>query len=104
MTRYILGRLAWSVPVLLGVSLVVFLILALARGDAAQALAGSDATRADVEALRTALGLDQPMPIRYVRFLGRLVRLDLGRSAVTSRPVTAELVDNLGPTVELAVA
>src|SRR6478672_2722098 len=104
MTRYILERLVWTVPVLLGVSLIVFLILALAPGDTAQALAGPDATQADVEALRKSLGLDQPLPIQYLRFLGRLVRLDLGRSAVTSRPVTAELVDNLGPTVELAVA
>src|SRR5437763_12941365 len=104
MTRYILERLVWTVPVLLGVSLIVFLILALAPGDAAQALAGSDATKSDVEALRTALGLDQPLPVQYLRFLGRLTRLDLGRSSVTSRPVTAELTDNLGPTVQLALA
>src|SRR6266487_2997101 len=96
MTRYILERLAWTVPVLLGVSLIVFLILALAPGDAAQALAGPDATKSDVEALRSALGLDQPLPVQYVRFLGRLTRLDLGRSAVTSRPVTVEIADNLG--------
>jgi ABC-type dipeptide/oligopeptide/nickel transport system permease component len=104
MTRYILERLAWTVPVLLGVSLIVFLVLVLAPGDTAQALAGPDATQADVEALRKALGLDQPLPIQYLRFLGRLARLDLGRSAVTSRPVTAEIADNLGPTFELAVA
>ena len=104
MTRYILERLAWSVPVLLGVSLIVFLILALVPGDAAQALAGSDATEADVTALRKALGLDQPLPIQYVYFLGRLVQGDLGRSSTTGRPVTAEIRDNVGPTVELAIA
>jgi ABC-type dipeptide/oligopeptide/nickel transport system permease component len=104
MTRYILERLAWSVPVLLGVSLIVFLILALAPGDAARALAGTDAREADIEALRRQLGLDQPLPIQYVRFLGRLAQLDLGRSAVTGRPVTRELADNLWPTVELAAA
>lgn len=104
MVRFILERLAWTVPVLLGVSLIVFLVLALAPGDTAQALAGPDATQADVEALRAALGLDQPLPVQYLRFLGRLARLDLGRSAVTSRPVTVEIADNLGPTFELAVA
>ena len=104
MARYILERLAWTVPVLLGVSLIVFLVLVLAPGDTAQALAGPDATQADVEALRKALGLDQPLPVQYLRFLGRLARLDLGRSAVTSRPVTAEIADNFGPTFELAVA
>ena len=85
-------------------SLIVFLILALAPGDTATALAGPDATQADIEALRMSLGLDQPLPIRYLKFLERLARLDLGRSAVTGRPVTVELRDNLGPTVELAVA
>ena len=104
MARYILLRLAWSIPVLLGVSLVVFLILALAPGDAARALAGTDATESDIEHLRRSLGLDQPLPIQYLHFLGRLVRLDLGQSAVTRRPVTAEIMDNLGPTVELAAA
>jgi peptide/nickel transport system permease protein/oligopeptide transport system permease protein len=104
MTRYILQRLAWSGPVLLGVSLIVFLILALAPGDAARALAGTDASESDIEALRTSLGLDRPLPMQYLHFLGRLVRLDLGRSAVTSRPVTSEIADNVRPTFELAMA
>ena len=104
MTRYILQRLAWSGPVLLGVSLIVFLILALAPGDAARALAGTDASESDIEALRRSLGLDRPLPIQYLHFLGRLVRLDLGRSAVTSRPVTSEIADNVRPTFELAMA
>ena len=104
MTRFILQRLAWSVPVMLGVSLIVFLILALAPGDAARALAGTDASESDIEAIRKSLGLDQPLPIQYLRFLGRLVQLDLGRSAVTNRPVTREIADNIWPTFELAVA
>ena len=104
MTRYILQRLAWSAPVLLGVSLIVFLILALAPGDTARALAGTDASESDIEALRKSLGLDQPLPIQYLHFLGRLVRLDLGRSAVTGRPVTSEIADNIRPTFELAMA
>ena len=104
MTRYILERLAWLVPVLLGVSLIVFMIVALAPGDAARAVAGTDATQADIENIRHQLGLDQPLPIQYLRFLGRLARLDLGTSAVTRRPVLTELQDNARPTVELAVA
>ena len=91
-------------PVLLGVSLVVFLSLALAPGDTARTLAGTDASESDIEALRKSLGLDQPLPIQYLHFLGRLVRFDLGRSAVTGRPVTREIADNIWPTVELAMA
>jgi ABC-type dipeptide/oligopeptide/nickel transport system permease component len=104
MIRYVVERVLWVFPVLLGVSLIVFLILALAPGDTARALAGTDARPEDIEVLRRQLGLDQPLPIQYLRFVERLVRFDLGRSAVTGRPVTAELIDNLGPTVQLAVA
>jgi peptide/nickel transport system permease protein len=104
MTRFIAQRLVWTVPVLLGVSLIVFSILALAPGDAARALAGTDASEADIQRLRESLGLDQPLPIQYLRFLGRLAQFDLGRSTVTNRPVTREIADNLWPTFELAVA
>lgn len=102
MTRYLFTRLVWVVPVLFGLSTLAFLMLAMVPGDAAQVLAGTDASPQDVEALRRTLGLDQPLAIQYVRFLSRLVRGDLGVSVVTRRPVLVEIVDHLPPTAELA--
>ncbi|HXX40293.1 MAG TPA: ABC transporter permease [bacterium] len=104
MFRHIAGRLLWAVPVLLGVSVIVFGLLKLIPGDAAQVMAGTDATAADVEAIRQQLGLDRPVYVQYVRWLGRLSRLDLGRSAVTHRPVVYEIASRIPPTAELAAA
>ncbi|HYM68131.1 MAG TPA: ABC transporter permease [bacterium] len=104
MFRHIAGRLAWAVPVLLGVSVIVFGLLKLIPGDAALVMAGTDATAADVQAIRQQLGLDQPVYVQYARWLGRLARLDLGRSAVTHRPVTYEIASRARPTAELAAA
>ena len=104
MLRHIAERILWAVPVLLGVSLIVFGILKAIPGDAAQVMAGPDATAADVQAIRHLLGLDQPVYVQYARWLGRCVRLDLGRSAVTRRPVTYEIASRIMPTAELALA
>jgi len=104
MLRHIAGRLVWAVPVLLGVSVIVFGLLKLIPGDAALVMAGTDATAADVQAIRQQLGLDQPVYVQYARWLGRLARLDLGRSAVTHRPVTYEISSRVRPTAELAAA
>jgi peptide/nickel transport system permease protein len=104
MLRHIAERMLWAVPVLLGVSLIVFGILKAIPGDAAQVMAGADASAADVQAIRQALGLDQPVYVQYARWLERFVRFDLGRSAVTRRPVAYELVTRVRPTADLALA
>jgi len=104
MLRHIGGRILWAVPVLLGVSLIVFGILKLIPGDAAQVMAGTDATAADIAAIRQQLGLDRPVYVQYAWWLGRLGRLDLGRSAVTRRPVSYEIATRVPPTAELAGA
>ncbi|HET8628627.1 MAG TPA: ABC transporter permease [Thermomicrobiales bacterium] len=104
MTRYIVARVLWLGPVLLGVSLLVFGIMKLMPGDVARALVGTDGTAEDVAAMRQTLGLDQPVYVQYGRFLGRLVRLDLGNSAVTKRPVTTEIASRIRPTADLAGA
>jgi len=104
MLRHIGGRILWAVPVLLGVSLIVFGILKLIPGDAAQVMAGTDATAADIAAIRQQLGLDRPVYVQYAWWLGRLARLDLGRSAVTRRPVSYEIATRGPPTAELAGA
>ena len=104
MTRYVLTRLLWVVPVLLGVSLIVFSIMKLVPGDVAQVIAGLDGTAEDVELIRRELGLDRPAPEQYLTFLMRSLQGDFGRSAVTKRPVTEEIASRVGPTAELAVA
>jgi ABC-type dipeptide/oligopeptide/nickel transport system permease component len=103
-TRYIVARLLWLIPVLLGVSLIVFGIMKMVPGDAAQVLVGTEGTAEDVENIRHALGLDQPVYVQYGLFLVHLVQGDLGRSAVTRRPVVDEIASRVRPTTELAVS
>lgn len=101
---YIVRRLLWIIPVLLGVSLLVFGIMKLIPGDAAEAMVAVDGSREDIENMRRVLGLDQPVYVQYGRFLKRLLVLDLGTSTVTRLPVLDEITSRIGPTVELAVA
>jgi len=103
-TRYVLVRLLWVVPVVLGVSLIVFSIMKLVPGDVAQVIAGTEGTAEDVELIRHSLGLDRPVYEQYLTFLGNSLRGDFGRSAVTKRPVVEEISSRVGPTAELAVA
>jgi peptide/nickel transport system permease protein len=103
-TRYVVLRLLWIVPVVLGVSLIVFSIMKMVPGDVAQIIAGLDGTAEDVELIRRDLGLDRPVHEQYLTFLWRSVQGDFGRSAVTKRPVAEEISSRIGPTAELAVA
>lgn len=102
MTAYILRRLVWVVPVLFGVSLLVFGIMKMVPGDAAEAMVGIDGTAEDIENMRRVLGLDQPLYVQYGKFVQRLVTLDLGDSTVTRQPVTTEITSRIRPTAELA--
>ncbi|HEY5574857.1 MAG TPA: ABC transporter permease [Anaerolineales bacterium] len=103
MIQYILRRLILAVPVLIGVTFIAFGML-LATGDPTSALAGEHATPALRAAIREQLGLDDPLPVQYGRFLWRLLQGDLGRSIMTRSPVTAELKLFFPATVELALA
>ena len=104
MSRYVILRLLWVVPVVLGVSLIVFSIMKMVPGDVAQVIAGLDGTAEDVELIRRDLGLDRPLHEQYLTFLWRSLQGDFGRSAVTKRPVVDEIASRIGPTAELAVA
>src|ERR687886_825682 len=104
MQTYILRRLAHAVPVLLGVATVVFLALRLIPGDPAIALAGEKASAQEIEQMREALGLNQPLPVQYAQFMTRAVTLQLGRSIRTGGDIGAELVANFAPTIELSTA
>lgn len=89
---YVVRRLLLALPVLLGVSLLVFGVLHLAPGDPAAIMLGAQATREDVERLRRDLGLDQPLPVQYVRWMGHVLRGDLGRSIPLGREVLPEVL------------
>ena len=104
MRTYVLGRLVSAVPVLLGVSLVIFLLMKLIPGDAAQVLAGPSATRDEVELIREDLGLNEPLHVQYGTWLWRAVRGDLGRSIELKAPVTTMVLERFKNTAILAGA
>lgn len=105
MLRFIVGRLLAVVPVLFGVSIVVFSILHLVPGDVAQLIASRSyaaVTPQQVAQTRHDLGLDQPLFVQYGEFLGKALRGDLGRSFYTNRPVTTTILEQLPATLRLA--
>lgn len=101
MARMILSRLAQTVPVLLGVTLIAFVAIRLLPGDPARAMLGPRATPAALAQMRENLGLDRPLPAQYARFLGGLLRGELGESLVFRRPVLSLIVERLPPTLGL---
>lgn len=103
MLNYLIKRLLSTIPVLIGISLLLFFMLRLLPGDPAQVLAGQMATPQEIENIRRQLGLDRPIYEQYAHYLSRLVRFDLGRSARTQNPVTEEIWARLPNTLLLAV-
>lgn len=104
MLSYLIKRLLWAVLVLLGLSLVSFTILSLVPGDPARTFAGPQASPAVLSQIRHGWGLDRPLPLRYVSYLGHLVRGDLGRSYIQDDEVLSAILARLPQTVELAAA
>jgi len=102
MARYLLERLALLIPVLLGITLVVFLVMALTPGDPALAILGPYASAERVAELRRELGLHHSLPVRYLSWLGALVTGDFGRSTSLDRPVLDVVTERLGPTLLLS--
>ena len=103
MTGYVLRRLLLALPVLLGVSVLVFLILHLTPGNPALAVAGPDAPPEVVREVERALGLDQPLYVQYARYLARIARGDFGRSIRSREPVLGRLRDTFPVTLSLAL-
>ena len=103
MGRYILRRLFQLVPVLLGISLLVFAFLHLIPGDPAVTMLGDRATPDQVEALRERMGLNEPLPLQYLSFLGSLLTFDLGTSIFTGVPIWEEIKLRWPATFELSV-
>ena len=103
MLRFIVRRVLQLIPILLGLSILLFAWLRSLPGGPAVAALGERATPAKIAAYNKAFGLDQPLWSQYLRFLGRAVRLDFGTSQTTGRPVTDEFLTRFPGTVELTV-
>jgi peptide/nickel transport system permease protein len=102
-TSYLIKRVLALVPVLGVVAVVVFLLIHLTPGDPAAVILGPEASEADVQALRAQLGLNDPLYVQFLRWLGGVLQGDLGDSLFIRQPVTDVLADALGPTLSLAI-
>lgn len=101
MKSLILYRLAMALPLLVLVSLFTFILVSLSPGDAARTILGANATPEQYAALREALGLNDPVLIRYWQWLGGAFGGDFGRSLINGQPVLTAVIQRLGPTVSL---
>src|SRR5690606_40743852 len=102
MPTYIAKRLLAAIPVILGLSIIVFLVMKLIPGDPAQALLGSYATPDNVARINRALGLDRSWPEQYFIWMANLLQGDVGRAYVLNRPVPDEGIERFGATLILA--
>jgi ABC-type dipeptide/oligopeptide/nickel transport system permease component len=102
--RFLLTRLALLVPTLAGVLAVTFLLLYVAPGDPVQAMVGERADAETIARLRAELHLDDPLPLQFVRYVGGVVRGDLGTSYITRRPILRDLLQRFPATLQLAGA
>jgi peptide/nickel transport system permease protein/oligopeptide transport system permease protein len=105
--RYVIRRLLLTVPVMLGVTLVVFLAMNVLPGDAVEAMfaiSQANASQETVQNMRHQLGLDDPLYVQYARFVGHAATGNLGRSIESNKPVVNELASQFPSTLELAVA
>ena len=104
MGRYILRRLLQSIPVIFFSTFLVFLVIHLIPGDAAAVLAGPNATAEALAAIRTDMGLDQPLLVQYFVWVGHLLQGDLGRSTLSGQPIIKLLQARAPATIELTLA
>lgn len=104
MHRYVIKRLLMLIPVTILTSFIVFFIINLAPGDVVAQLTGGDATPEEVAEIRADLGLDQPIIVRYLKYLSGLVRGDLGKSYLNGRSVFDAYMEKLPATLKLALA
>jgi len=103
MWKYVIRRILMSIPILIGITLIVFSILHLAPGDPVRIMLGQRATPELVAKLRHEMGLDKPIYVQYLIWLSRVLRGDLGKSLITHRPVLDMIVERIPATLELTV-
>lgn len=107
MQQYILRRLLILFPLLLAISLVTFFLINMAPGDPISAKFGleiKDLEPERIEQIREELGLNDPLPVQYLRYLGNLLRGDMGQSLTTKRPVSKEILSRFPATLQLTAA
>jgi peptide/nickel transport system permease protein len=102
--RYILQRLIQAIPVIFFSTFLVFMVIHLIPGDAAAVLAGPNATPEALAAIRKDMGLDQPLLVQYVVWVGHLLQGDLGKSTLSGQPISKLLQARAPATIELTVA
>ncbi len=102
--RFIFKRLLYMIPVLVGVSVLIFIISHAIPGDPAKMMAGPKASREAIENIREAYGLNQPLPKQYLNYMIGLSKGDLGISIRNHRPVAHDLYDFFPATLELTLA
>ncbi len=103
MLKYTLKRIGAMVPVMLVISVVVFLIIYLTPGDPASSMLGMEASADQIERVNDSLGLNEPLPQRYVEWMGGVLTGDLGDSYFMRQPVTQAIAEHFGPTLSLAL-
>jgi peptide/nickel transport system permease protein len=104
MLTFLVRRLLFLIPVIVGVSVGVFLMVHLMPGDPARIMAGIDASQEDIERVRVSLGLQDPLPVQYIRFVGRAITGDFGESFRTRKPVMTEVGSRYFNTLLLGIA
>jgi peptide/nickel transport system permease protein len=104
MTGYIIRRLISAIGVILGVATITFVMVFFMPGDAARMYAGPRAPEETVQRIRVLWGLDQPLPVQYVRYLGRALQGDLGNSTRDNRPVLQAVLERVPASIQLALA
>ena len=104
MHKYVIRRILLLIPVILGVTFLVFSIMHFTPGDAALTILGERAPEAEVQALREEMGLNDPLPVQYLRYISKAVRGDFGRSYKTNRSVFDEVFARFPATLKLTSA
>lgn len=104
MSKFLITRFLALIPVLLGISIFVFMLIHMTPGDPALLMLGEQAPQEQLDNLRREMGLDQPLPIQYLNWLNRALRLDFGRSLRSNKLVVTEIVERLPATAQLALA
>lgn len=103
MTVFVLRRLIQTIPVIIGVTFIVFSLMHLIPGDPAVIMAGETAPVEQVERMRERLGLNDPIHVQYIKYMGNLLQGDLGQSVRSSRPVWDEIKPRISVTMGLAI-
>lgn len=103
MGRYILKRIVSLIPILVGISVLVFTILHLVPGDPASIMLGTNATPEAIKALRQSMGLDQPLLSQYLQWIGGLLQGDFGESVHTGEPILPQIIKRFAITLQLAL-